>query len=359
MQLFKGIIMRNIYQKKEGKSLPSFEWYMSYLSPTKKLNMGHITSEQRYTIEVMLKQGCNQKEIGLAIGKDKSVISRELKRNRDERSGEYRSDLAKRKTANRHEQKPKHIKFTAKIKKIVDEKLSKQWSPEQISNTPHGENVEMVSHERIYQYIIEDKKQGGEVYQNLRRKKKYRKRIGSKDNRGKIKNSVSIKERPEIVDKRERLGDFEVDLVIGANHKGALLTINERKSGYAKIRKLKTKNADQVAKEIVRALKPIANLCKTITSDNGKEFAGHEYVSKELGVEFYFAEPYASWQRGSNENYNGLVRQYFPKKSSFENITTKEIKRVEKLLNNRPRKRLGYISPLQKINSLTEVAFVA
>ncbi|MCL4153105.1 UNVERIFIED_CONTAM: hypothetical protein GTU68_053340 [Idotea baltica] len=307
----------------------------------------------------MLKQGSKQKEIGLAIGKDKSVISRELKRNKDQRSGEYRSDLAKRKTANRHELKAKQIKFTAKIKKIVDEKLGLQWSPEQISNAVHEENVEMVSHERIYQYIIEDKKQGGELYQNLRRKKKYRKRIGSKDNRGKIKNSVSIKERPEIVDKRERIGDFEVDLVVGANHKGALLTINERKSGYAKIRKLKTKNAEQVAKAIVRALKPIAHLCKTITSDNGKEFARHEYVSSELGVEFYFADPYASWQRGANENYNGLIRQYFPKKSSFENITTKEIKRVEKLLNNRPRKRFGYISPLQKINSLTKVAFVA
>jgi len=350
--------VNNIYQKKEGKSLLPFEWYTSYLSPSKKLNMGHITSAQRYTIEVMLKQGHKQKEIALATDKNESVISREIKRNCDERNGVYRSDLANRKCEQRHSSKPKRIKFDNRIRKIVDRKLEQQWSPEQISNADHGDDIDMVSHERIYQYIIEDKKQGGELYLNLRRKKKYRKRTGSRDNRGKIKNATSIKERSEIVDKRERFGDLEVDLVIGANHRGALLTINDRKTGYAKIRKLRSKKADQVSKAIVRALRPIAHLCKTITSDNGKEFAGHEQVSKELGVNFYFADPYASWQRGANENYNGLVRQYFPKKSSFKNITTKEVKRVEKLLNNRPRKRLGYISPLQKINSLTKVAFV-
>ena len=351
--------MINIYQKKEGKSLPSFEWFMSYLSPSKKLNMGHLTSEQRYTIEVMLMQGHTQKYIANLIGKDKSVVSREISRNCDLRSGEYKSKLADKKYSNRLTSKPKAIRFTSAVKKLVDKGLGQQWSPEQISNYVYDEPVEMVSHETIYQYVIEDKRLGGKLHENLRRKKKYRKRLGSKDKRGKIKNQVNIKERPLIVEKRERVGDFEVDLVIGSNHKGALLTINDLTTGYTKVRKLKSKNAKEVSKMIVKVLKPYSDICKTITSDNGKEFADHEYVSKELEIDFYFADPYASWQRGANENYNGLLRQYFPKKSSFEDVTWRDVKRAEKKLNMRPRKRLGYISPVDKINSLTKVAFVA
>ena len=351
--------MNNIFQKKEGKSLLPFEWYVSYLSPSKKLNMGHITSAQRYTIEVMLNQGHKQKDIATAINKDKSVISREIRRNCDLRSGDYRSELADNKYAERLKNKPKTIRFTPSVKKLVDRGLNHQWSPEQISNYNYKESIDMVSHESIYLYIIKDKKTGGDLYKNLRRKKKYRKRLGSKDKRGKIKNQVNIRERPEIVEKRKRVGDFEVDLVIGANHKGVLLTINELTTGYTKVRKLKTKNAKEVAKMIVKVLKPIEKICKTITSDNGKEFAEHEYVSKHLGIDFYFADPYASWQRGANENYNGLLRQYFPKKSSFESITWKDVKKAERKLNKRPRKRLNFKSPVDVINSLTKVAFVA
>jgi len=321
--------------------------------------MPHLTEPQRYTIQVMLKQGYARKEICEAIGRDKSVLSREIKRNRDLRSGEYKSKLATRKYNERKQSKSKHIKFTPKIEKLVKKKLQQQWSPEQISNFDYGQSVEMVSHERIYQYIITDKKAGGDLYLNLRHKKKYRKRTASKDNRGKIKDQKNIKERPTIVGKGERIGDFEVDLVIGANHKGALLTINELTTGYAKVRRIESKNADEVSKMIVKVLKPYANICKTITADNGKEFAKHKYVSEQLGIDFYFADPYASWQRGANENYNGLLRQYFPKKTSFENITWRDVKKAERKLNMRPRKRLGFISPVHKINSLTKVAFVA
>jgi len=321
--------------------------------------MGHLTSEQRYTIEVMLKQGHTQKYIADVIDRDPSVVSREISRNCDLRSGEYKSKLADEKYTKRLANKPKTIRFTSAIKKLVNKGLSQQWSPEQISNYKYeDESIKMVSHESIYQYVIEDKKQGGKLYENLRRKKKYRKRIGSKDKRGKIKNQTNIKERPKIVEKRKRVGDFEVDLVIGRNHKGALLTINELTTGYTKVRKLKSKKASEVSKMIVKVLMPYADICKTITSDNGKEFANHEYVSKELGIDFYFADPYASWQRGANENYNGLLRQYFPKKSCFNDITWRDVKRAERKLNMRPRKRLGFVSPLDKINSLTNVAFV-
>lgn len=321
--------------------------------------MAHITEEQRYTIEVMLRNGYKQSEIAKVTGKDKSVISREKKRNSDLRSGEYRSDLATRKYKKRMASKAKRIKFTPKIQKLVDKKLGQQWSPDQISNYDYGHSVEMVSHERIYQYIIEDKKSGGDLFLNLRRKKKYRKRVGNKDNRGKIKDQVNIKERPSVVGKGQRVGDFEVDLVIGANHKGALLTINELTTGYTKVKLLESKNADEVSRMIVKVLKPYANICRTITADNGKEFAMHKFVSQQLGIDFYFADPYASWQRGANENYNGLLRQYFPKKTSFENITWRDVKKAERKLNMRPRKRLGFISPVDKINSLTKVAFVA
>jgi len=174
----------------------------------------------------------------------------------------------------------KMVYFNYRQGRLVDKGLALEWSPEQICSFGYCETIEMVSHERIYQYMIEDKKKGGELYKQLRCKKKYRKRLGSRDKRGKIKNRVNIKERPKIVGNRERVGDFEVDLVIGANHKGAMLTINELTTGYTKLRKIDSKSAKQVAKIIVKVLKPIKEICKTIASDNGKEFAEHEYVAK-------------------------------------------------------------------------------
>jgi transposase, IS30 family len=217
----------------------------------------------------------------------------------------------------------------------------------------------MVSHERIYQFIKKDKDNGGDLYKNMRRKKKYGNRIKVKDRRGKIEDQTSIKERPVIVDEKIRFGDFEVDLILGKNHKGALITMNDRKTGYAKIKLVKSKNAKQIAKAIVKTLEPFKHLLHTITSDNGKEFAEHKYISQKLGINFYFAEPYSSWQRGANENFNGLVRQYFPKKTNFEDLTWQEVRFVEKQLNQRPRKRLEYSTPEEEINLLTKVAFAA
>lgn len=320
--------------------------------------MSHITSEQRYTIEVMLKEGYRQKEIANAIGKCKSVISREISRNCDGRSGEYRSQLANRKCKNRHASKPKKVRFTQKVQIYVERKLSLEWSPEQISKTPNDKGLDMVSHERIYQHILQDQKQGGQLYKKKRRQRKYHSRLRGSDRRGKIKNAVNISQRPQVVDAKSRVGDFEVDLVIGANHKGALVTINERKTGFTKVQRVKSKNSKAVAKAIIRALLPIKEYCHTITSDNGKEFADHELISQELNVDFYFADPYSSWQRGANENYNGLLRQYFPKKTSFESLTWYEVQKAENRLNNRPRKRLGFKTPNFQFNKFTKVAFV-
>ena len=329
-----------------------------YCLPSKVANMSHLTQEQRYTISVMIDQGYLQKDIAKAIKKDKSTVSRELRRNCDLRSGKYECGLAHRKSKLRQAAKPKAIKFTEAVKNYVDEKLEMKWSPEQISKTPTSEDLRMVSHERIYQYIIEDKRKGGDKYRHLRRRKKYKKRCMVEDRRGKLSNTKSIHERPNEADLRTRYGDYEVDLIVGANHKGGLLTMNDRKTGLVKIRKIEGKHSRHIAKLIVAALKGEKGRIHTITSDNGREFADHEYVSRKLGLSFYFADPYSSWQRGSNENLNGLIRQYFPKKTNFDTVSKEEIKEVENQINTRPRKRFGFKSPINKFNSLTEVAFV-
>lgn len=215
----------------------------------------------------------------------------------------------------------------------------------------------MVSHERIYQYIIEDKKKGREKYKHLRHKKKYKKRCVVEDRRGKPAKTTSIHDKPKEVEQRIRCGDYEVDLIIGANHKGGVLSLNDRKTDIVKIRKIRSKNSEHIAKLIVDALKGEKGRIHTITSDNEHEFADHGYISKKLGINFYFADPYSSWQRGSNENLNGLIRQYFPKKTNFDYITKNEVKRVENQLYRRPRKRFGFKTPTEEYNLIIKVAF--
>lgn len=200
------------------------------------------------------------------------------------------------------------------------------------------------------------------MYLHLRHQgRKYRKRGHQKDKRGIIKDRISIEQRPEVVDKRDRFGDLEVDLIIGKNHNQAMLTINDRASGKLKIRKVPSKESKVVSQAIVEELQDWRPYIKTITADNGKEFADHKYVAEELGIDYYFARPYHSWERGSNENLNGLVRQYFKKSSDFESITQEQVKAVEEKLNQRPRKRFNYENPIFVMDQLLfnhEVAFM-
>ena len=310
--------------------------------------MKHLTLAQRYTISVMLQQGYKQKEIAQAIKKDKSVISREIKRNCDKRSGEYRHDLAQRKCEQRHHSKPKKIRFTEQVKTYVDTWLKQDYSPEQISGRAKLHNIDCVSHERIYQYVWNDKKAHGDLYTHLRRKgRKYRKRGAAKDSRGIIKDRVDISQRPAIVDKKTRMGDLEIDTMIGKNQQGAILTINDRVSNFIWMAKLKSKNAEELAEKVVEILSPQAHWIHTITGDNGKEFAQHKIISNNLNIDFFFAKPYHAWERGANENINGLIRQYFPKGSSFENISDHDVQRVQDILNNRPRKKLNFLTPCE------------
>lgn len=321
-----------------------------------------LTVEQRYTISQMRSKWYKQQDIADVIGKDKSVLSRELKRNCDLRSGEYKADLAQRKYEQRQKAKPKKILFTQEVKQLVDKQLKDDYSPEQIAGRAKLEGKPCVSHERIYQYVWQTKKNGDTLHLHLRRKgRKYRKRGAAKDSRGIIKDRVDIEQRPAIVDEKERLGDLEIDTVIGQNHKGALLTINDRVSSMVFIAKLNGKNAEQLAQKTIEVLAPYKDVTNTITADNGKEFAEHKIISANLDVDFYFAKPYHSWERGANENMNGLIRQYFPKGSSFENISNDDVQRVQNILNNRPRKKLNFLTPIEFLLlnlSKQKVAFV-
>ena len=194
------------------------------------------------------------------------------------------------------------------------------------------------------------------MYKHLRCQKKRRKRCGVYDRRGKIPNQTSIEERPEIVERRERLGDLEIDTVIGKGHQGGLVTVVDRASRYTFIGRIESKQADEVQDTTIRLLEPVSDRLHTITSDNGKEFAGHQAIANELEVEYYFAHPYASWERGTNENTNGLIRQYFPKKTNFLEVTDEEVEQVANRLNHRPRKSLGYLTPHEVFSKGISVA---
>lgn len=302
-----------------------------------------LTYKERYQIWYLKTIKVKENIIAKILGRHVSTIYRELKRNNNEQ-GRYDSQIAHQcAIARRENNGTRAVRIGNNAWLEVKHHLQEQWSPEQISQ------FVPVSHESIYQYVYRDKRQGGELYQNLRRKRtKRRRRCREKRTyRGRIINAVRIDKRPKIVDTRKRFGDFEVDTIISADRKQALVSIVERQTGLAFIQRVTQKTAYQVKEAIINLLSPIKPLIKTITSDNGSEFAMHESIAKALNCKYYFAHPYSSWERGSNENLNGLIRQYFPKKTSFDTITKEQIYRVTDRLNNRPRKRLNYKTPYE------------
>ncbi len=316
--------------------------------------MSHLTVEQRYVIESLLVQNLKKNEIALIIGVSKSTVTREIQRNSDERSHIYRYKLAQSKSEKRKQEKPKKTYFTNSMRIRVRELIEKEYSPEQITGFCRRHNEEMVSHERIYQYVWADKKARGTLFTYLRCKgRRYRKRGAYKDSRGIILNRIDIDKRPKDVEKRETFGDLEGDTIIGKDHKGAIVTINDRSTGMLKMKKVNTREAAEVEQVIIELLEDWSPFdIRTMTVDNGKEFANHQSITQQTGVDIYFAKPYHSWQRGSNENLNGLIRQYIPKKTDFSLISDEYICYVENKINNRPRKRYGYHSPLEKMEKL-------
>jgi transposase, IS30 family len=303
-----------------------------------------LTQDTRYQISALRQAGNSQTAIADAIGVHKSTISREIARNSGERG--YRPKQANELALEKRHNAEKHITFTPELQAMVTGKIMLDWSPEQISGYFEANNIASISHESIYQFLLTDKIAGGTLYTHLRHSAKRRKkRYGSKDKRGQIKNRVSIDKRPKIIDKKERIGDWEGDTIIGAQQQKAIVTLVDRASKLTRIGPVATKHADIVSAIIVKLLRPMKRISHTTTFDNGKEFSGHEKIAKSLGIDIYFAHPYSSWERGLNENTNGLIRQYIKKGSSFEGITPERIKFIEDRLNNRPRKTLGYRTP--------------
>jgi len=304
-----------------------------------------LTFEQRYAIEHMLKEKHSKKSIITTMGLVESTFYRELKRNSKKcvYNAHYANMLAEERRKTGHY---KTVLNSGMEKTIKDKLENHQWSPEQIVGWCKTMNIKMVSHERIYQFVLKDKLAGGLLFKHLRTGQKiYKKRYGSKDRRGIIPNKVSIDDRPVIVQNKERAGDFEIDLIIGANHKGALLTIVDRKTSFVLIEPLKSKGAVEVTKAVYNALIPYKKWAQTITSDNGKEFALHEQIAAKLKLSYYFAHPYSSWERGLNEYTNKLIRQYFPKQMELDKVSIQDTLLVMNKLNSRPRKIYGFKTP--------------
>ena len=299
------------------------------------MNYTHLTQPERYQIAILNKAGHDQSEIARVMNRHPSTIRRELRRNRGQRG--YRPKQAHEFSQARMRACENGPRISDETWAFVDAWLGELWSPEQICGRLKKLGQPSASHEIIYQRIHTDKRAGGTLYRALRCQKARRKRYAERERRGTIPNQVSIEQRPAVVASRKRFGDWEGDLVIGAGQQQALVTLNERKSRYALIAHVPFKTARAVSDANVSLLTPFAACVHTLTTDNGKEFTQHERIAGKLNAKFFFAHPYASWERGANENMNGLIRQFFPKKIRFESITRKDIKFAVLRLNHRPR----------------------
>lgn len=318
-----------------------------------------MTIKERCLIEEYLSTGMSYTKIAKKLGKSQSTISREVNGN----GGREKYDAQKaNKAANKRRKQASGSlkKLKGCLANLVESYLvEKQWSPEQISGRLKLKKVASISPEAIYQYIWRDKRQGGLLYKNLRHSgKKYNRRGASKAGRGCIPNRVDIDQRPQIVEKKIRIGDWEADTMAGARHKGAIVTLVDRTSKYAMMVNVEEKTAESVTQAILNAfchlsrqlfIKPFDKLVHTITYDNGKEFSQHQAIAKQLKASCYFAKPYHSWERGLNEHTNGLIRQYYPKKTEFLNLDSGRLLSVQNLLNNRPRKALNFLTPLEAL----------
>jgi IS30 family transposase len=304
------------------------------------LSYTQLTREQRYQIYALKKEGHNRTQIARNVGVHKATVARELVRNLGGRG--YRPKQADELAQERRRQRVRP-RITAAQWTQVEELLRQEWSPEQISGRLALEHLARISHERIYQYVYADKARGGTLSRHLRCRKQRRKRYGTYSRRGHIPDRVLIDQRPQVVEHKARLGDWEADTIIGQRHRQAIVSLVERKSKLTRLAKVARNTAESVGHAMTTQFQSL--VVKTITSDNGREFAHHRHIAAHLCADFYFAHPYSSWERGVNENTNGLVRQYFPKKSDFSKITDRQIKQVVERLNNRPRKTLGYKTP--------------
>jgi IS30 family transposase len=303
-----------------------------------------LTQEQRYQIYAFMKAGFSQKETAHEIGVHPSTVSREIRRNRGQKG--YRPGQAQLKTVERRLQRSRP-RISLEAWNLIDSLILKDWSPEQISGRLFLEQGFSISHEWIYLHIYRDQQQGGSLYKHLRCQKKRRKRYGIQDRRGRIPDRVGIEKRPLIVERKSRIGDWEGDTLIGKAHRGVVASLVERKTKFTVLTQSKTKQAKAVRQSIERGLAPYKQRVHTITYDNGLEFTEHKKMAQFLSAKIYFAHPYAAWERGLNENTNGLIRQYLPKSKRLENLTQNQLQWIMHRLNQRPRKSLGYKTPYE------------
>lgn len=316
-----------------------------------------IQYEQRVLIAYHLKAGLGNNEIGRLLSIDKSVISREIRRNSS--TGVYKvynANQAHKRALERKKSLGRKPIIVGFIKRKIDAFLENKWSPEQINGRSTLENIFMPSHETIYKYIYQDKKEGGHLFMHLRQSHRTRyKRSNTTKKRGIIKDRISIRERPDIIEKRTRIGDWEGDTMIGKKHKSAIATMVDRTSRETKIIKLANRTSKQTSARIVKKMSRGITPILSITLDNGKEFADHKLIAQNLRTNVYFADPYSAFQRGTNENTNGLIRQYLPKGMDLNNVSHYELKKIENNLNNRPRKCLGYLTPKEYICKIVAI----
>ena len=306
-----------------------------------------LTSEERYALAHMRQSHYSQAEIARVLGRHPSTISRELRRNRRE-DGFYRAFTADEKTRARRSRSRRNLQFTEEQWLLVFACLCDLWSPEQISGRLRLLGLLSISHETIYRYIWADRADGGTAYTCLRQAgKQKRKRYGRYDSRGRLAGKRSIAERPAGAENRSRMGHLEGDTIIGTFDRHCALTLVCRKTGYTMIGKLYGRTKEALNRRAAALIRRARHRVRTITVDNGTEFHGYKRLEKMTGAKVYFATPHHSWERGTSENTNGLIRQYFPKRISMSHVTQRDCTRVAAALNNRPRKRLGYLTPAE------------
>lgn len=322
-----------------------------------------LTIHQRYQIEALLETEISKSEIAKIIGVNPCTVYRELSRNiakRGRTAGSYIATNAQRRADNRHNTKLKRLQLTEQLKERIAGLLRyEKWSPELISKRLAVEGETCVSHETIYQWIWSVKKSRkkvdakyAELYKHLKHGSRRQKRGNVKDKRGAIKNRVGIDHRPDVVDHRERIGDIEVDLMMGSNHKSALLVMTDRATLVTMMEKLNGKEAGEVYEKMQKRLTNFSpSWVKTLTFDNGKEFAGHQKIGELLSAKTYFTRPYTSQDKGTVENRIGVIRRFFPKKTDLRKVSEKRIKEVERLLNYRPIRKFNYQNPIEVLKN--------
>ena len=305
-------------------------------------------------ISALRRQGIHQAEIARNLGRHRSTISRELTRNSARYDGHYRPSIAVERTSGRRSRSRKKSQFGPSEWRQVLELLRQDWSPEQISGHLRAQRTLSISHETIYRHVKRDRRHGGLLFKHLRfSKKKWRKLYRSRDSRGRLPGKRMIDQRPAFIETRKQIGHWEIDTVMGRyGTKPCIVTLVERKTGYSMIGKLCARTKDAANRRILKLIERRPEIFATITADNGTEFHGYEHIELVTNVQFYFANPYHAWERGTNENTNGLIRQYLPKGMSMEALTQSQCDAIAHKLNNRPRKRHGYKTPVQLLDAV-------